>query len=348
MFYTLVPQHIFETPAPEHPYFLQAWEFCRLYASGHETFVLHTSGSTGVPKPITLTRSQMQASVRVTQRALDLQAGQHALVCLNVGYIAGMMMLVRGMELGMTMHVVEPSSQPFAFLPDNLAIDFAAVVPLQLQTMLDTPQDEHLNSLKALIVGGAPIGDSLGAAIQRLRVPVWSTYGMTETVSHVALRRLNGKEVSESYWLLEGVDATTDERGCLRLYGAVTNQQWVQTNDVVEFLSPREFRIVGRADNIINSGGVKIQLEKVERAVEKTGLIVSRFFAWSEDDERLGQKLILVVESEKESDSELVRTALVSELSTYELPKKTYFVKKFVETPTGKVDKRRTFEENIR
>ena len=105
---------------------------------------------------------------------------------------------------------------------------------------------------------------------------------------------------------------------------------------------------MGRADNIINSGGVKIQLEKVERAVEKTGLITARFFAWSEPDERLGQKLILVVESEKKLDIELLQTRLIPELLTYELPKKVYVVKKFVETPTGKVDKRRTFEENIR
>ena len=348
MFYTLVPQHIFETPAPEDAYFRQAWEFCRLYASGQATFVLHTSGSTGTPKPIALTRAQMQASARVTQRALDLRAGQQALVCLNVGYIAGTMMLVRGMELGLTMHIVAPSSQPFAALSDDVAIDFVAMVPLQLQTILDTQQDERLNSLKAILVGGAPVGDTLGDAIQRLNVPVFSTYGMTETVSHVALRRLNGAEATDSYWLLEGVAAAIDERGCLRLRGAVTNHQWIQTNDVVEFLGPRKFIIVGRADNIINSGGVKIQLEKVERAIEKTGLIASRFFAWSEPDERLGQKLILVVESEKKLDTELLQTRLLPELLTYELPKKVYFVKKFVETPTGKVDKRRTFEENIR
>lgn len=348
MFYTLVPQHIFETPAPEDAYFRQAWEFCRLYASGQETFVLHTSGSTGTPKPIALTRVQMQASARVTQRALDLRTGQQALVCLNVGYIAGTMMLVRGMELGLTMHIVAPSSQPFASLPHDLAIDFVAVVPLQLQAMLDAGQASVLNTLGVIIVGGAPVSQQLLEGIQRLSVPIFSTYGMTETVSHVALRRLNGVEATDSYRLLEGVEAATDERRCLRLRGAVTNHQWIQTNDVVEFLAPRKFIIVGRADNIINSGGVKIQLEKVERAIEKTELIASRFFAWSEPDERLGQKLILVVESEKKLDSELLQTRLIPELLTYELPKKVYFVKKFIETPTGKVDKRRTFEENIR
>ena len=348
MMLTIIPSHIFETPAPEDAYLRQAWEFCRLYASGQESFVLHTSGSTGVPKPIVLTRSQMQASAYVTQRALGLQAGQQALVCLNVGYIAGTMMLVRGMELGLTMHIVTPASLPFGALNPCPKIDFVALVPLQLQAMLEAGQEALLNTLGVIIVGGAPVSESLREGTQRLSVPVFSTYGMTETVSHVALRRLNGEEATDSYGLLEGVEAATDERGCLRLCGAVTNHQWIQTNDVVEFLGPRKFIIVGRADNIINSGGVKIQLEKVERAIEKTGLIASRFFAWSEPDERLGQKLILVVESEKKLDTELLQTRLIPELLTYELPKKVYFVKKFVETPTGKVDKRRTFEENIR
>jgi len=345
---TIIPSHIFETPAPEDAYLRQAWEFCRLYASGQESFVLHTSGSTGVPKPIVLTRSQMQASAYVTQRALGLQSGQQALVCLNVGYIAGTMMLVRGMELGLTMHIVAPASLPFGALNPCPKIDFVALVPLQLQAMLEAGQEALLNTVGVIIVGGAPVSESLREGIQRLRVPIFSTYGMTETVSHVALRKLNGNDVSDGYRLLEGIEAVTDERGCLRLSGAVTNHQWIQTNDVVEFLEERTFIVVGRADNIINSGGVKIQLEKVERAVEKTGEITSRFFAWWEPDERLGQKLILIVEGERAIDNEVLREKLRESLLTYELPKKEYLVKKFVETPTGKVDKRRTFEENIR
>jgi O-succinylbenzoic acid--CoA ligase len=346
MYYEIIPDKILQTSAPADSYFRQAWEFCQLYLSGKEEFLLHTSGSTGEPKPILLTRTQMQASARVTQKALHLKSGQRALVCLNVAYIAGTMMLVRGMELGLTMYVVNPSSQPFAELPNDLPIDFTAVVPLQLQTLLETGQHDRLNSLNVIIVGGAAVNSTLLTQIQQLSVPVFSTYGMTETVSHIALRKLNGIDASESYTLLEGVEAQTDERDCLRLCGAVTNQEWVQTNDIVVFNDATHFQIMGRADNIINSGGVKIQLEKVERAIEQIWNRSARFFVWWKPDERLGQKLILVIENTQIADKDNFNKELQTLLKPYELPKEVYTVKKFVETATGKVDKRRTFEEN--
>jgi len=255
-------------------------------------------------------------------------------------------MLVRGMELGLTMYVVAPSSQPFAELTDDLSIDFTAVVPLQLKTLLETGQHDRLNSLNVLIVGGAPVNSSLLTQIQQLSVPVFSTYGMTETVSHIALRKLNGLDASESYTLLDGVEADTDERDCLRLRGAVTNHEWIQTNDVVIFKDATHFQIMGRADNIINSGGVKIQLEKVERAIEQIWNRSERFFVWWKPDERLGQKLILVTENTQITDKENLNKELQKLLNPYEIPKEVYTVKKFVETATGKVDKRRTFEEN--
>ena len=346
MHYEIIPDKILQTPPPTDPYFRQAWEFCQSYILGKEEFVLHTSGSTGKPKPIRLTRAQMQASVQMTQRALNLKSGQRALVCLNVAYIAGTMMLVRGMELGLTMYVVAPSSQPFAELPDGLPIDFMAVVPLQLQTLLETEQHNRLNSLNIIIVGGAPVNSVMLTQVQQLRVPVFSTYGMTETVSHIALRKLNGMDASEAYTLLEGVDASTDERDCLRLRGAVTHYQWIQTNDVVVFTDTTHFQIIGRSDNVINSGGIKIQLEKVERAIEQIWNRSERFFVWWKPDERLGQKLILVVENPQTTDKDSFSSNLQNLLNPYEIPKEVYAVKKFVETATGKVDKRRTFEEN--
>ncbi len=347
MYYEIIPDTILHTPPPADSYFRQAWEFCCLYLSGQQDFVLHTSGSTGQPKPIHLTRAQMQASAWMTQKALNLQAGQSALVCLNVAYIAGTMMLVRGMELGLKLCVTAPSSQPFDALPQDLKIDFAAVVPLQLQTLLEARQHNRLNALEVIIVGGAPVGNALLSEIQRLHVRVLSTYGMTETVSHVALRQLNGDNPSQQYTLLEGIEADTDERDCLRLKGAVTNQEWIQTNDVVIFYDKRQFEIIGRADNIINSGGIKIQLEKIERVVEQIWRRSERFFAWGQPDERLGQKLILLVENAQLLDNEKIKADLGTLLSAYEIPKEIHNIKKFVETATGKVDKRRTFEENI-
>jgi O-succinylbenzoic acid--CoA ligase len=347
MYFKIIPQDIAKTPAPTDPYFRQAWEFCQLYSSGKQAFILHTSGSTGEPKPIVLTRAQMQASARMTQKALHLKCGQRALVCLNVAYIAGTMMLVRGMDLGLTMYVVAPSSQPFAELPDDLPIDFMAVVPLQLQTLLETQQHDRLNTLDVMIVGGAPVNSALLSQIQQLSVPVFSTYGMTETVSHIALQKLNGANASASYTLLEGIEATTDERECLRLRGAVTNHEWIQTNDVVVFTDTTHFQIIGRADNIINSGGVKIQLEKVERAIEQIWNRPERYFVWWQPDEKLGQKLVLVIENAEAVHKESLKDKLQLLLNPYEIPREVYHAKKFVETSTGKVDKRRTFEENI-
>lgn len=347
MFYEISPKTILQTPAPVDPYFRQAWEFCREWALGKTVFVLHTSGSTGQPKPIQLTRSQMKAGARMTRQALGLEEGNTALVCLNVAYIAGTMMLVRGMEIGMTLYIVPPSSQPFESLPDHLKIDFAAFVPLQVQTLLESEnQRRRLEALKVILVGGAAIGASLLAGIRTLNVPIFSTYGMTETVSHVALQRLNGAEASpESYELLDGIEAETDERNCLRLCGAVTNHEWIQTNDVVVFKDKRHFRIVGRADNIINSGGVKIQLEKVERAFEQAVKGPQRFFAWWTPDERLGQRLVLVIETTEAIDNESLKKDLLPLLSPYEIPKEVFTVEKFSETPTGKVDKRATFAQ---
>lgn len=346
MYYEIIPNKILQTPAPSDPYFRQAWEFCQSYVTGKEEFLLHTSGSTGNPKPILLTRAQMQASARTTQKALHLQSGQRTLVCLNIAYIAGTMMLVRGMELGLTMYLVAPSSQPFGELPDGFTIDFTAVVPLQLQTMLEKKQHSRLNGLEVIIVGGAPVNNALLAQIQQLTVSVFSTYGMTETVSHIALRKLNGADASEFYTLLDGIEATTDDRNCLRLRGAVTNYEWIQTNDVVVFNDTTHFQILGRADNIINSGGIKIQLEKVERAIEQIWNRSERFFVWWKQDKRLGQKLILVVENAQIADKESFNRELQTRLNLYEIPKEIHIVKKFVETATGKVDKRRTFEEN--
>lgn len=346
MYYEIIPNKILQTPAPSDPYFRQAWEFCWSYAMGKEEFLLHTSGSTGNPKPILLTRAQMQASAWITQKALHLQSGQRALICLNVAYIAGTMMLVRGMELGLTMYLVAPSSQPFGEIPEGLPIDFMAVVPLQLQTMLETKQHSRLNTLEVIIVGGAPVNSTLLTQIQQLSVPIFSTYGMTETVSHIALRKLNGTEASESYTLLDSIEADTDDRNCLRLRGAVTNYEWIQTNDVVVFTDTTHFQIIGRADNIINSGGIKIQLEKVERAIEQIWNRSERFFVWWKWDERLSQKLILVAENAQIADKESFNKELQTRLNPYEIPKEIHSVKKFVETATGKVDKRRTFEEN--
>lgn len=325
-------------------------DFIKKWQNGQQYFRLHTSGSTGQPKAIELTRVQMQASVKITQNALGLSSENTALICLNTNYIAGTMMLARCLEIGMKAVIVEPSSNPLKSLPDDISIDFAAFVPLQIKTIIDEGYAEQLNKIKKIIVGGAAIEQRLLTDIQKLQSDIYSTYGMTETVSHIALQKLNGANKSDFYELLNGIEALTDDRGCLKICGPVTNHQWIQTNDIVEWQDERHFKVIGRADNIINSGGVKIQLEKVEQAIAALHLLYSRFFCWHEPDEKLGQKLILVIENQEDKSlTEKLRTELTKALSKYEIPKKIVFISKFIETPTTKIDKKKTVESlNIR
>ncbi|HSN76462.1 MAG TPA: AMP-binding protein [Anaerolineae bacterium] len=335
-----------------------ALDFCRRWLNGQTEFVVHTSGSTGAPKPITLRREQMQASAHATGEALGLAAGMRSLVCLPVRYIAGQMMLVRGLELDLAMTLVEPASDPLASLPADAAFDFTAVVPLQLQALLDGPADyrERLDRMTAVLVGGAPVSAALEQQVQALAAPVYHTYGMTETATHIALRRLNGPGASPVFHPLPGVEIAVDDRGCLRLKGLMTLDRWLQTNDLVEMvpshlspatchLPPRTFRWLGRWDNVINSGGVKVQVETVEAAVgqawQALGLDERRFFIAGLPDERLGQAVTLVVEGEAlPAALEFgLHAALTQSLPAYQAPRQIIAITRFVETATGKIDR---------
>ena len=340
-------------PPAQTDYEAHTQQFCRAWQSGQETFMLHTSGSTGTPKPIALTRAQMRASAQLTGQALGLQAGDSALVCLNTQYIAGTMMLVRGLELGLPMIVVEPASNPLTH-PDVAGKSFAftALVPLQLQTILtETPEKKAmLDSMKAILVGGAATSPALEALIQSVTAPVYATYGMTETVSHIALRRLNGPTASDLFTALPGVDLGTDERGCLHITSAATNFEQVQTNDVVDLLAATQFRLLGRADSVINSGGVKVQPEPVERLIQTYLAKHSRsprLFIAGLPDDRLGQRVVLVLEglsltaTQWAAVQQIVRTTL----GPFSVPKAWHSVDVFSETPTGKIDRRATIDQ---
>lgn len=331
-------------PIPTIEYEQKVIDFCQKWLAGHTEFITTTSGSTGEPKPIILTRNQMIASAKLTGKTFGLQEGDRALVCLNVDYIAGMMMLVRGIELGLKLTIVEPSGNPFQTI-NNQVFDFHAFVPLQMQNLLENKNNMLiLNSAKAIIVGGAAVNEVLENAIQNLEVPVYSTYGMTETVSHIAIRRINGMNKSNNFQVLKGVKIGLDQRNCLNIIAEASNNELIQTNDIVEIMNENEFQLLGRLDNIINSGGVKIQLEKVEKLIENEIKILNpkRYFTYGIPDDKLGQKLVLIVEGEKvESEIKtLFFKNIQSILSKFEIPKDVYFVKNFVETQTGKIDKK--------
>lgn len=322
--------------------------FCHDWLSGQESFMVHTSGSTGEPKPITLSRKQMQASARQTVQALGLAAGDHALLCMNPAYIGGKMMLVRAMEHQLYITALEAEADPLAKVPPDIQVDFCALVPLQLEATLQNPHSRDIiGRMKAVIIGGAPVNSQLRSQLKAVNTPIFSTYGMTETVSHIALQRLNGPATSDYFHAFPEVRLSQDERGCLIIEGEVTGGRRLITNDVVELQENNRFRWIGRADNIINSGGIKIQLEKIDRLAEdilnRQG-IKRKLFSWGMPDKRLGQRLVLVMEgtpiTEKEKENLFKQFAL--EAGKYEQPKEIYFTENFIKTSSGKIQKEKT------
>ena len=343
------PELIKQQARPANPYFQKAYDFMNEWTSGREEFDLQTSGSTGTPKTITVTRHQLSSSAAMTGEALNLGKGTKALVCLNVSYVAGLMMLVRGMELGWEMAIVEPSSNPLLNFKNELHFDFVAMVPMQFISCLENEETKSkVNNLGKILLGGAPVSISLLRLMAHLKVPIYQSYGMTETVSHVALRKLNCPHPEENYTILPGVKLGKDERGCLFVSGPMTNGEIVQTNDLINIVSENTFTWLGRIDNVINSGGVKIILDRVDELIAAVFYDLKysvAFFTWYQNDGKLGQKLILVIEEKDQKLSvEMLLEEIRKKVSVYEIPKHVYFAKQFIKTETDKIDKRRTVE----
>ncbi|MBC7891754.1 MAG: AMP-binding protein [Sphingobacteriaceae bacterium] len=338
-------------PAAQTPYQMRVLNFCQQWQAEETSFLLRTSGSTGIPKPIQLTRSQMIASAILTGQTFGLQSGDRALCCLDVQYVAGMMMLVRALELKLSVVVVEPSTAPLKEWPTEWDLHFAAFTPLQLHTIVHQSSNAQaiLRSAKAILVGGAPVSVQLEAELQHLEAPLFATYGMTETVSHVAIRRINGTTRSDAFRVLNGVEAGADERGCLWVRGGMTDFALIQTNDLVEWVDTRQFRWMGRFDSIINSGGLKIQPERVEAIVSSVLLAAgmdARFFVMGLRDERLGQCVGLISEGGPLAAEirERIQSAVEAQVSRYAVPRRWLSVLHFDETATGKLDKRATLQ----
>lgn len=321
-------------------------QFCVDWKSGNQEFTVTTSGSTSKPRPIVIHRSQMIRSAHHTAAALRLTRSMTALVCLDTKYIAGMMMLVRGIELGMNVIAVNPTANPFAQLNGN--VDFTALTPYQLQTILDSSAKEHLNELQSIIIGGAPLSSDTIKKLSDLKSDCYATYGMTETVSHIALQKLNGLYSSTNFKALPGVSLSLDDRECLVIEADFVENGKVITNDIVSLHSKDEFTWVGRWDNVINSGGIKIHPEQIEQAITQVFASLhlnNRFFIGAIPDSLLGQKMILVIEGEDQNSFQLAREQLKLRLDPYKNPKEWIFVEAFAETETGKINRTETMKK---
>ena len=319
-------------------------DFIKQWLSHATEFRLHTSGSTGQPKQISIHRRQMESSAIATIEAFGLKPHTQALVCLPTKYIAGKMMLVRAMVNQMPIVALEPSSNPLEHVPDPTPIHLTAMVPLQIQTIIDSGFASRLNHIPTVLIGGAAIPSRLKEKMKKhLHTRVIATYGMTETISHVAYQDVLTSEEDGEYTVLPGIRIDIDSRGCLVIRANYLDQP-VITNDLCTKIDDKTFRWLGRIDHVINTGGVKVIPEIVESAVEKafTKLhIEQRFFAGGVNDEKLGQAVQLFIEGKALSDQtkDKLKHELTKYLTEYQLPKKIIYVEKFPETPTGKVNK---------
>ena len=272
-------------------------DFLREWSAPGNKLLVHTSGSTGQPKPLWVEKRRMEASARITCQFLGLKPGDTALLCLPLDYIAGKMMVVRALTCGLRLVSLPPSSHPLAQMDGACeAVDFAAMVPLQVWSSLQVPQErQRLMGIRHLIIGGGAIDDALAAELKSFPNAVWSTYGMTETLSHIALRRLSGSEATEWYTPFSGVALALSSEGCLIIDAPLVCQQTLVTNDVAELLPDGRFRILGRRDNVVCSGGIKIQIEEVERLLKPH--LAMPFCVAKRKDARLGEALVLLVQS---------------------------------------------------
>ncbi|MGE6355428.1 AMP-binding protein [Flavobacterium sp. NPDC079362] len=281
---------------------------------------LRTSGTTGLPKLVQLEKQAMIQSALATGDFFELEPGNKALLCLPVKFIAGKMMLVRSLILGLELDITEPSTQPLAF--NDKVYDFVAMVPLQVHNSIAA-----LKNVKKLIVGGAKMDAALEEKVLPLKTEVYETYGMTETITHIAARKV-GENV---FTVLPNVKIAQDDRGCLVIKLASISDEPIVTNDLVDLVRENQFIFLGRIDNVVNSGGVKLIPEQIEaKLINK---ITNRFFVTGVPDTVLGEKLILVIEGEKQEFA----ADFFDVLDKYEKPKEIVFVPKFKENENGKL-----------
>lgn len=329
------------------PYFQQALSFCQRWLSGEQSFEMPTSGSTGEPKDILVDRQQMVVSAAATGSFFQLPQHAKLLCCLNIWMVAGKMMLVRGMEWDAEIHLVKPSENPLLDL-EVRGFDFIAMVPMQVAAALSHEKSlQILKNTKTLIIGGAPASPSLIQKIAAEKITAFQTYGMTETVSHIALAEI--KKDSLIYRTLPGVKIGTDANQRLWIKAPMAGKRKLQTNDLVELIGKESFRWLGRADFTINSGGIKLQPEIMEPKMTADFESVFghvNFFLFGKADEKLGQKLVLIIEgSEKETEKEReLQEKLKSLFNRYHLPREIHYVKEFTRTLSGKINRPETFK----
>ena len=316
-------------------------DFLSEWNNDSDTVLVHTSGSTGKPKPMMVEKKRMLNSAHITCDFLGLKPGDTALLCMSLDYIAGKMVVVRSIERHLHLISVSPSGHPLKDI--NEEITFAAMVPMQVYNTLQVPEErERLCHIRHLIIGGGAIDASLEKELRSLpgNIAIWSTYGMTETLSHIALRRINGAEASEWYQPFDSVKIGQTEEGCLVIEAPLVCAETLVTNDIVEIepyiynkVEKTRFRIKGRKDNVICSGGIKIQIEEVEEFLKPH--LEKPFMLAKKKDEKFGEIAVLLSEDKGIKKVEATIRRLLSD-HKYWIPREFLHVDHLPLTETGK------------
>jgi O-succinylbenzoic acid--CoA ligase len=316
------------------PYEQELGRFLLDWLDNKDYLIVQTSGSTGKPKKLKIKKEAMVNSALATGDFFNLQPGDKVLHCLPSNFIAGKMMMVRAIILGLELDMVEPKVLPLIDYEKDY--DFCAFTPMQLKNFA-----KYLKNIKTAIVGGGRVSDAIIASIKDKNPHVYETYGMTETVSHIAVKRLNNFTDSNSdkyFKTLPDIKVSVDDRSCLVIDAPHLTKEKVITNDIVEVHSDTSFEWLGRYDNVINSGGIKLFPEQIEKKLQNK--LKVQFFISSIQDDTLGEKVILIVES-KENNFD---TSIFEDLDKYEKPKKVFTIAKFIETSSGKINRKKTLQ----
>lgn len=299
-------------------------------------FLVQTSGSTGQPKTISLQKEHMGNSARATLKFLNIEEGSQALLCLPIDKIGGIMMFVRAAEANLDLTILEPSSKPFDLLEENVNFALSAMVPLQISQSL-----AQLQRAGKLIAGGGPLSPRLIRQIIENKAQLWHSYGMTETISHIALRQIS-PVLADAFKVLPGVTISLNEQSCLTISAPAIGVEKLETKDLAQLIGEDQFLWKGRLDNVVLSGGLKLYPEELEQKID----LSKNFILAGRDNPNLGQELLLIIESEQPLD-EQHRIAALARLDRLERPKKILYLKSFIYTSNGKIKRSETLSQAL-
>jgi O-succinylbenzoic acid--CoA ligase len=314
------------------------FEFLAEWNSESEFIYVNTSGSTGKPKKIALSKSGMIQSALDTLNFLNIKAGEKALLCIPVKFIGGKMMIVRAIVGGLKLYTIPPAS----VVSFQEKIHFVAMTPQQVKSTLSLDSN-LLNHFNKVIIGGGSTDPVLIKTLQTLPSEYYATYGMTETASHVALQVLNGENRSDYFKLINpNVGIGLDGRQCLNIQAKHISSEIIQTNDQVEIIDAEHFKWLGRIDNVINSGGIKLHPEQIEKKI--ADIITYRFYIFAQKDKTFEERPALLIETDQRFDPQLLMSRLRKVLLKIELPVSIYQTSHFTETENGKINKKKSLK----